>query len=193
MSPARTTAIQILNVAEQLAQQRGFNGFSYADIAERVGVSTAAIHHHYASKALLGERLIERYMGEFFAALAEIHSRTATSCDKLKAYVQLYADVLETQRMCLCGMLAAEIETLPDPMPDLLQKFFLKNNEWVAALLSAGDAAGEFSLSGADLNAAASAIVGGLEGAMLLAKMRGGVASFRQSACILIEAVCKPR
>ncbi len=35
---------------------------------------------------------------------------------KLRAYANLYLGVLRDQRMCLCGMLAAEYQTLPEPM-----------------------------------------------------------------------------
>ena len=55
------TATRILDVAERLAQVRGFNGFSYADIAAEVGITKAALHYHFASKADLGEALISRY------------------------------------------------------------------------------------------------------------------------------------
>jgi TetR/AcrR family transcriptional repressor of nem operon len=63
-TPARVVADtpqRILDVAEQLVQTRGFNGFSYADIAAAVGLTKATLHYHFATKAELGRRLIERY------------------------------------------------------------------------------------------------------------------------------------
>ena len=66
------TATRILDVAERLAQERGFNGFSYADIAVKLGITKAALHYHFASKADLGEALIGRYAARFSEALAEI-------------------------------------------------------------------------------------------------------------------------
>ena len=50
------TAERILDVAERLVQQRGFNGFSYADIAAELGITKAGLHYHFASKADLGRR-----------------------------------------------------------------------------------------------------------------------------------------
>jgi TetR/AcrR family transcriptional repressor of nem operon len=35
-------------------QTRGYNGFTYADIAAELGIAKASLHHHFASKALLG-------------------------------------------------------------------------------------------------------------------------------------------
>lgn len=190
LTSSRGTSTAILDIAERLAQTRGFNGFSYADIAKELGITKATIHHHYASKAILGERLIERYTINFLSALQDIDSRQTSCSEKLNAYVKLYVDVLEAERMCLCGMLAAEVDTLPAPMPGLLQAFFERNTEWVASLLAAGIQAGEFALNDTS-NGAASAIVSGLEGAMLLAKVRGGVVAFRASSKILIAAICR--
>ena len=40
-------------------QTRGYNGFSYADIAAELGVTKATLHFHYATKEQLGVRLID--------------------------------------------------------------------------------------------------------------------------------------
>lgn len=92
--------------------------------------------------------------------------------------------------MCLCGMLAAEVDTLPAPMPSLLQDYFQRNVEWVASVLSEGLMAGELALR-EKVSVAAYAIVSGLEGAMLLAKVRGGAVACRTSARILIPSICQ--
>ena len=54
------TAELILDAAQRRAQTRGFNGFSYADIAAELDVTTASIHYHFSSKAELGATLIDR-------------------------------------------------------------------------------------------------------------------------------------
>src|SRR5947207_15227639 len=112
------TMEEILDIAERLVQTQGFNGFSYADIAAKVGITKASIHYHFATKAELGRSLIARYHERFFGALAEIDAGTNDARRKLRQYVQLYARVLESNRMCLCGMLASDFSTLPKPMKD---------------------------------------------------------------------------
>lgn len=59
------TSQRILDTAERLVQTRGFNGFSYADIATTLGVTKASLHYHFPAKAELGQRLIERYKKTF--------------------------------------------------------------------------------------------------------------------------------
>lgn len=104
----RDTAQQILDIAEQLAQVRGFNAFSYADVATELGITKASLHYHFQGKAELGQALITRYTQRFAQALAQIDSNPADASVKLAAYADLYADALRGQRISLCGMLAAE-------------------------------------------------------------------------------------
>ena len=44
--------------------------------------------------------------------------------------------------MCLCGMLAAEYQTLPEPMRDAVIAFFDANEAWVEKVLADGRRAG---------------------------------------------------
>src|ERR1700685_2030862 len=84
------TATQILDAAERLVQVRGFNGFSYADIAAELRITKAALHYHFAGKADLGEALITRYARRFTAALAGVDDTAAGATAKLAAYAGLY-------------------------------------------------------------------------------------------------------
>ena len=110
------TAERILDIAERLVQTRGFNSFSYADIATELGITKASLHYHFPGKAELGQALIARYAERFADALSRIDRDAADARTKLEAYAGLYADVLRGKRMCMCGVLAAEYQTLPKPM-----------------------------------------------------------------------------
>jgi TetR/AcrR family transcriptional regulator, transcriptional repressor for nem operon len=180
-SEAGDTATRILDIGERLVQVRGFNGFSYADVASELDMTTAALHYHFPGKAELGRALIERYTQRFLAALAEIDARIPDAPDKLDAYAALYSGVLRGQRMCLCGMLAAEYQTLPDPMRDAVIAFIDANEAWVERVLSDGRQAGSIALPG-PASDAARLIVSGLEGAMLVARPYGDVARFDTAA-----------
>jgi TetR/AcrR family transcriptional repressor of nem operon len=184
---ARTahTATRILDAAEALAQTRGFNGFSYADVAARVGITTASLHYHFPSKADLGRALIDRYAGRFETALAQIDEQGDGARGQLAAYTGLYEEVLRDGRLCLCGMLAAEYDTLPAPMQDAVRRFFDRNEEWLAAVLESGRSAGELQFAG-DAQDAASLIVSGLEGAMLIARSSSSLRRFRSAAAQLL-------
>jgi TetR/AcrR family transcriptional regulator, transcriptional repressor for nem operon len=169
------TATAILDIAERLVQCRGFNGFSYADIAAELGITKASLHYHFSGKAELGESLITRYAARFAASLAEIEARVVPAADKLEAYCGIYRAVLADHRMCLCGMLAAEYETLPDSMRRAVVSFLDHNQGWLSALLESGRA--EHSLRFSDTSdQAARSIVAALEGAMLVSRPYGDTA-----------------
>jgi TetR/AcrR family transcriptional regulator, transcriptional repressor for nem operon len=180
------TASQVLDVAERFVQSRGFNGFSYADVASELHVTKAALHYHFASKAELGEALIDRYSARFMAALDDLDHRLARTSDRLKGYVALYADVLRDQRMCLCGMLAAEYQTLPRAMQATISTFFDENEAWLERLLKAGKRDGTLHFSG-PASIRARLILDALEGAMLVSRPRGQLSRFETTATQLVR------
>ena len=182
------TASRILDSAERLVQLRGFNGFSYADVAAELGVTTASLHYHFPGKTELGQALIERYAERFAAALVAIETDEADARARLDAYAGLYADVLRGRRMCLCGMLAAEYETLPAPIREKVVAFFDDNEAWLERVLENGRADGSLRFD-APPREAARLIVSALEGAMLVARPYGDLERFRAAAAGLLATV----
>ena len=175
------TSQRILDLAERLVQTRGYNGFSYADIATSLGVTKASLHYHFPAKAALGRQLIGRYERNFLAALAAIDAKVKSPREKLRRYAGIYAGVLAEGRMCLCGMLAAEYATLPKGMQQELRHYFAENERWLTAVLEEGRRTGELDFAGS-AREAASLLVSSLEGAMLLARSHGSVQRFRALA-----------
>jgi TetR/AcrR family transcriptional repressor of nem operon len=182
------TRTRILDVAERLVQVRGFNGFSYADVAGELGITKASLHYHFPGKAELGEALIARYSERFADALREIDAGTADAPGKLDAYASLYADVLRGERMCLCGMLAAEYETLPVPIRDAVIAFLDDSEVWLERVLDEGRADGSLHFEGSSRETARS-IISGLEGAMLVSRPYGGVERFENAARRLLAGL----
>src|SRR5262245_11936201 len=175
------TASRILDVAERLVQTQGYNGFSYADIAAELRITKASLHYHFTTKAELGRSLIERYRERFLLALGEIDRQGADARQKLRLYVQLYTEVLRRNRMCLCGMLAADFHTLPKPMKESVKGFFDANEAWLTGVLQEGRREKRLRADGS-VQEAARLLVGSLEGAMLLARSYGDVARFEAAA-----------
>jgi TetR/AcrR family transcriptional repressor of nem operon len=182
------TASRILDSAERLVQRRGFNGFSYADIAAELKLTKASLHYHFPGKAELGEALIRRYATRFADALEEIDRRGADPRGKLDAYAGVYAEVLRGRRMCLCGMLAADYDTLPTAMREAVIRFFDDNEVWLMRVLQQGQDEGTLQLGGS-ASEVAQAIVSGLEGAMLIARPYGDTARFEVAATRLMTSL----
>jgi TetR/AcrR family transcriptional repressor of nem operon len=169
-------------------QVRGFNAFSYADVAAKLGITKASLHYHFPGKAGLGRALVQRYAERFATALAQIDAGTVSPPASLAAYAALYGDVLRGRRMCLCGMLAAEYRTLPKPMMQDILAFFDANEAWLERVLEEGRAEGtlQFASSSRDT---ARMIIGTLEGAMLVARPYADVERFETSARTLVDGL----
>jgi len=185
--PANTRS-RILDAGERLVQVRGFNGFSYADVAAELSLTKASLHYHFPSKAELGEALIARYAERFAQALATIDANITHPPAKLDAYASLYTEVLRQERMCLCGMLAAEYQTLPSPIRDAVVAFLDDNEAWLALVLEQGREERSLRFAGTAADTARS-IVSGLEGAMLVARPYGAIERFETAAAQLLGSL----
>jgi TetR/AcrR family transcriptional repressor of nem operon len=186
--PEPRTAERMLDVAERLLQTRGFNSFSYADIAKQLNVTTASLHYHFSGKAELGRALIVRYSERFSAALEQIDRELPDARAKLAAYADLYAEVLRDDRLCMCGILAAEYQTLPRPMREAVIRFFDDNREWLTGVLAEGLSQHTLRFRGPAEDVAQS-ILSTLEGAMLVARPYGDAARFDASARQLLAGL----
>jgi TetR/AcrR family transcriptional repressor of nem operon len=176
------TATRILDVGDRLVQTRGYNGFSYADVAGELSITTASLHYHYRAKRILGQALVDRYATRFLAALEAISTGGLAPPAELRAYVSLYRGVLEQGRMCLCGMLAAEQQTLPQGMRTSLAGFFDENEAWLAGVVERGRAQHAIRDDGTPSREVARTVLGALEGGMLVAHGTGEIDRFDSAA-----------
>jgi len=179
---------RILDVAERLIQTRGFNGFSYADVSAAVGITKASLHYHFPSKGDLGLSLIRRYQHSFGDALDSLSASGRDTRAMLRGYVELYGSVLRKNRMCLCGMLAAEQSTLPVPMQRALRAFFDSNERWLVGVLEAGQRTGALRLRGSARDDAR-LLVAALEGALLVARSYDDAGRFEAAAARILDAI----
>ena len=163
----------ILDVAQGLLQTRGYNGFSYRDIAGAVGIRTASLHYHFPSKADLGVALAARYRLRFNEALEDITGQTDDARRRLERYADLFRKTLGVDgRLCLCGMLGAEIATLPDPVMAEVNGFFRDNEAWLTDIISAGQNDGTLHSDTPAVDQAR-LVLAALEGAMIVARATG--------------------
>jgi TetR/AcrR family transcriptional repressor of nem operon len=110
---------------------------------------------------------------------------------RLQAYVALYGAVLRRNRMCMCGMLASDLATLPRPMRESVAAFFAENETWLARVLEEGRRRGQIRFEGG-AGSLASFFVSSLEGGMLLARGCGRPQPFDAVARRLLAGVRSP-
>lgn len=161
---------RILDAAEKLCQTRGYNGFSFRDLAEIVGIRSASIHYHFPTKADLGKALIMRYRQKMETAFGDIERRETSAPARVRRMVAMLREIIRDEnRMCLCGILAAEAGTLSVEMKTELKKFFEGCEAWLASQLATGREKGQLNFAGEPATAAR-AMFAALEGAMIASR-----------------------
>ncbi|MEB2299119.1 TetR/AcrR family transcriptional regulator [Lysinibacillus xylanilyticus] len=63
---------EILDAADELFGQKGFDGTSTNDILEKVGIARGTLYYHFKSKEDIMDALIERYNAQILGAAKEI-------------------------------------------------------------------------------------------------------------------------
>ena len=161
-------AVAILNSARVLMMERGYNGFSFRDVAAEVGIRSASIHYHYATKADLAEATARAYRETFSEAMDGLGDLSAP--ELLRAYGAFFVTTLRDQGgLCLGGILAADATTLPDQVRAEVITFFAVQHEWVEAVLREGQIKGEIR-GDLDTEAFSKMFVSSLEGAMMVSR-----------------------
>ncbi|MHA1538298.1 MAG: TetR/AcrR family transcriptional regulator [Alphaproteobacteria bacterium] len=149
MKSARSdTAEKILDTVEEFIQTRGYNAFSYANVAERVGVRPASIHYHFPTKADLGRAVIERYSAQLTALAKMVEEEESDLWRLLLRYLEPFHAFADSgERICLCGALAGEYGALPGDMRALVAAFFVEHETWLARIFAKGLDSGVFTFS----------------------------------------------
>lgn len=164
------TRDQLLAHAEKLIRTRGCNGFSYRDMAEHVGVKTSSIHYYFPGKDDLLYEAVEAYSARALAALRAI-DQSPPARAQLEAYLSLMESrACDSGELCLGGMLAAEVMTLPDRVRGALQGFFRAHEAWLARVLAEGKAQGTLKFNGT-AESAGRAVFATVQGCMLVSRL----------------------
>ena len=182
------TFYEILNCTRSLIIAGGYNGFSYADISEFVGIRKASIHHHFPTKVDLVRTLVMRYREEAEAGIGEIERHCPAPEDQLRAYMGYWQSCIgdATKSYCVCALLATQIPVLPKEVVVEVRTHFLALSAWLTSVLERGAKQGVFMLSG-EPRAEAEAFMATVHGAMLSARAYGDPAMFDMITLPLID------
>ena len=164
---------QILDVASELLQSRSFTSFSYQDLSDRLGISKASVHHHFATKEELLHALTQRYRAKQRKRLAELDSQYESPADRLDAYLAMMAQVAHSgNKICPLGALQAEFNVIPQKVQEDIRELFDFGKSWLAGVLAEGSELGEFVFDGAASERAV-LIMSAVQGALQIARATG--------------------
>jgi len=174
MGNVTTTYDEILACARSLIVAGGYNGFSYADISDVVGIRKASIHHHFPSKADLVRTLVARYREDAEAAIANLERQVPQPLNQLKSYIAYWEACIAdaSAPFCVCALLACELPVLPQEIGLEVRAHFRSLSAWLTSVLERGARHGELKLTG-PARSEAEGFMATVHGAMLSARAYG--------------------
>ncbi len=181
-TPTGNTRQELLDVAQDLIQRRGINGFSFQDLSQAVGIRKASVHHHFATKAVLIESLMDQYLSEFESLTRKILASNVNGKTKLKRYCNLFLETLKSgqhDKSCLCGMLMAEVSSVNEPVRNQIRHFLQGNIGVLEAILKTGSADGSLTKQ-KNIKSTALVVLSTLEGGLLIARSDRGPKQFSE-------------
>ena len=157
---------QLEEVATESVQRAGLHNLSFRTLADEVGIKSSSVHYYFPEKSNLASALIESYSQTFAQLLGDIERRKLTPKGKIDAFINLFEEVLESDKFCLCGMMAAEVDSLDEDNRTSLASYFQSTEDWLVRVLEEADCE-------LKPRVFARIVLSGLEGAILLDRIDG--------------------
>lgn len=167
------TKEKLIEIAIETIQKSGIHKLTMRDLGKAVNIKSSSVLYHFKSKNGLLMEVVNVYGEKFFDSLNEIDSLYKDPRERLDKLIEMFEIGLNSDRLCLFGMLASEGENLDEMLKEETKKFFLKLEGWLESNLL---------LIKQDKNLA-KVIVSSLEGAILVDKL--------ESKNIHLEAIRK--
>lgn len=122
----------LLDLAQSKVRAGGYANFSFRELANEIGIKSASVHYHFPTKADLGAELARQYTEDFLFALGSPISKHEQDEPPIERYIALFRTALKKdKKMCLCGLLGAESDVLPEKVVQETRRFFDRNLEWL--------------------------------------------------------------
>lgn len=161
---------KIVSLADKLIRVKGFNAFSYKDIADPLSVKNAAVHYHFPTKADLGMAVVMEEMQRFRQNVQQWQQLPED--EQLARLFDVFRRHCYAGNVCLMGSLAPDYETLAPPMQGKVNEMAQAIVEWVTACLEQGRKNKRFHFKGAAGDRAL-LVISNLQSSLLLARVMG--------------------
>jgi TetR/AcrR family transcriptional repressor of nem operon len=149
---------------------RSYQGFSFQDIADRVGIRKPSLYHHFPSKDALAIEILRRAHDAF---VRWTDGMQLTAAKKLDAYVRMYRDTLGAGRvMCPAGAFVPSWDSLEGAVQSEVQQLRGAQVDWLARVF------GELGERAPRAKARASLMFALCQGALATARITAEVADF---------------
>jgi TetR/AcrR family transcriptional regulator, transcriptional repressor for nem operon len=142
------TKERILDAAETIMLEKGFNGVGINEILKSVGVPKGSFYHWFASKEQFGVELLNHYGTDAIShkRLWLLNQQTVPNAlDRFIAYMEKMMTCFiekDCHQVCLIVKLSAEVSSWSDAMRHALEKFYAQGLALYQAVIEEGQAQG---------------------------------------------------
>lgn len=143
---------EIIQFADILIRQKGYNAFSFYEISDKVGIKTASIHYHFPTKSDLGVSVIDWHIENLNELIERLKRKSST--EKLDYFFSIYSNIQKENNVCLVGSLATDFNTLDHKVQNKLKEFADLVLNWVSGFLEDGRNENIFDFEGEPRNKA---------------------------------------
>lgn len=180
---------QIIDISQELFQQKGYKAFSYRDLSKLIGIKTSSIHYYFHTKDDLALALVIRYKDAFRKERELIDKKSSDPKSKLKLYFELFIkDFRKNKRICFCSMLASDYSNLPDAVKHEVVNIFRDNIRWISGVLRNGLQKKIFNMS-LSPDELAEVIFSSFEGATITARLAGDESTILNTYALIQEMI----
>jgi AcrR family transcriptional regulator len=132
-APPLRTRDRIVEHADRLFYEGGYDHTSFATIAAEVGISRGNFHHHFKTKDDILVAVIERRRNSTAAMLSAWESAAATPSDRLRCFIDLVAENRQDimRYGCPVGSLCSELAKHRHPHLDASGTIFEQFRMWL--------------------------------------------------------------
>jgi TetR/AcrR family transcriptional repressor of nem operon len=143
------TASKIVEAGHRLIVQRGYSGFSYADVSAAIDIRKASIHHHFPTKVELAIAVVRQSREMFDAEIGSLTTAGVDPLTQIGGYVGYWERCIVDQSapFCVAGMLGAELPSLPEALALEVRAHFANLTAWLVGVFRAGVKAKQLTLS----------------------------------------------
>lgn len=137
--------IHILEVAEDLFADKGFDGTSVRDIAGQAGVNLAMISYYFGSKEKLLESLFTyRTENSVLKMESLLQDKASTPLQKVYHLIDYYIDKFQNQTCFHKIMSREQVHNYRSAVTDSIRQFKKRNQVMIQQLIHEGQKKGEF-------------------------------------------------
>jgi TetR/AcrR family transcriptional regulator, transcriptional repressor for nem operon len=164
------TRTKILNSAQRLIQTRSFEGFSFQDIADEVGIRKASLYHHFDSKDAVAIAVLKR--GADWVTGRLDATKELAPPERLERYFDLFHDLHgKAERMCPGGSFASVFGAVSPAVQRALHAFTKMHLDWLEGVVREGAALGAFEIGEQAPRDVALQIFSSVQGALLTGRL----------------------